>query len=281
MELWFSINPDGQTAVAEWYRQNLGTPYEVSPMPELYQEYVGHDNNRDGYMLNMMRVARRHQGHARYSAAGLLHPAPVGAVPRAHLPAAVCRPDFRQHAPADGALAEPDRHRRSRQYLDDHGLPGSMHQESFDVWYPGYLDNIGNFRHTISFFTETALYRYATPHFYTVDEFPADAPGLGQRRCCIRARGRADGGGWPTPAATCMKPTWRCLTLAAKYREQMTYNKYRAARDTIERFPERAAVRLRDPARTARRAHGRAADGEADAARHRGARRVAPSRTRG
>src|ERR1017187_9031832 len=54
VELWFSINPDGQSAVAEWYRQNVGTPYEVSPMPDLYQEYVGHDNNRDGYMLNML-----------------------------------------------------------------------------------------------------------------------------------------------------------------------------------------------------------------------------------
>ena len=54
-----------------------------------------------------------------------------------------------------------------------------MHQETFDVWYPGYIDNIGNFRHTISFFTETALYRYATPHFYTVDEFPAARQGLG------------------------------------------------------------------------------------------------------
>ncbi len=40
-----------------------------------------------------------------------------------------------------------------------------MHQETFDVWYPGYLDNIGNFRHTISFFTETALYQYANAAF--------------------------------------------------------------------------------------------------------------------
>ena len=28
--LWFSINPDGQNMVANWYRSNLGTPYEVS-----------------------------------------------------------------------------------------------------------------------------------------------------------------------------------------------------------------------------------------------------------
>jgi Zinc carboxypeptidase len=53
-ELWFSINPDGQTMVANWYRQNVGTPYEVAPLPNLWQEYVGHDNNRDGYMLNMI-----------------------------------------------------------------------------------------------------------------------------------------------------------------------------------------------------------------------------------
>src|SRR5271155_4416307 len=53
-ELWFSINPDGQTMVANWYRQNVGTPYEVAPLPNLWQEYVGHDNNRDGYMLNII-----------------------------------------------------------------------------------------------------------------------------------------------------------------------------------------------------------------------------------
>ena len=51
--LWPTLNPDGQDMVVHWYRQNLGTQYEVSPLPWLYQEYVGHDNNRDGYMLNM------------------------------------------------------------------------------------------------------------------------------------------------------------------------------------------------------------------------------------
>ena len=52
--LWPTLNPDGQNEVVQWYRQNLGTPYEVSPLPDLYQEYVGHDNNRDGYMNNML-----------------------------------------------------------------------------------------------------------------------------------------------------------------------------------------------------------------------------------
>src|SRR5262245_42699841 len=39
--LWPTMNPDGQNEVVAWYRKNLGTPYEVSPLPDLYQEYVG------------------------------------------------------------------------------------------------------------------------------------------------------------------------------------------------------------------------------------------------
>ena len=52
--LWPTINPDGQQMVSEWYMKNVGTPYELSGLPRLYQEYVGHDNNRDAYMLNMI-----------------------------------------------------------------------------------------------------------------------------------------------------------------------------------------------------------------------------------
>ena len=52
--LWPTMNPDGQQMVGEWHLKNLGTPYEQSGLPRLYQEYVGHDNNRDGYMLNMI-----------------------------------------------------------------------------------------------------------------------------------------------------------------------------------------------------------------------------------
>ncbi|MGA2597018.1 MAG: hypothetical protein ABSH09_08495 [Bryobacteraceae bacterium] len=52
--LWPTLNPDVQNEVAALYRKNLGTSYEVSPLPDLYQEYVGHDNNRDGYVQNML-----------------------------------------------------------------------------------------------------------------------------------------------------------------------------------------------------------------------------------
>lgn len=49
-----SLNPDGHDMVQDWYMKYVGTPYEAGAMPWLYQKYVGHDNNRDAFMLNMV-----------------------------------------------------------------------------------------------------------------------------------------------------------------------------------------------------------------------------------
>ncbi|HBY64382.1 MAG TPA: hypothetical protein DEH78_31565 [Solibacterales bacterium] len=49
-----SLNPDGTDLVTRWYRKTLGTPFEGTSPPELYQKYVGHDNNRDWYVFSQV-----------------------------------------------------------------------------------------------------------------------------------------------------------------------------------------------------------------------------------
>jgi hypothetical protein len=45
-------NPDGMELVSGWYMQEKDTLKRNMSIPRLYQRYIGHDNNRDFYMLN-------------------------------------------------------------------------------------------------------------------------------------------------------------------------------------------------------------------------------------
>ena len=51
-----SWNPDGNILTTDWYRETVGTPFESAPMPWLYHYYVGHDNNRDAFMHNLVET---------------------------------------------------------------------------------------------------------------------------------------------------------------------------------------------------------------------------------
>lgn len=47
------VNPDGQELVSNWYMQEKDPAKRNMNIPRLYQKYIGHDNNRDFYMMNM------------------------------------------------------------------------------------------------------------------------------------------------------------------------------------------------------------------------------------
>jgi len=47
------VNPDGMELVSDWYMRNPNQQQRsTGALPRLYQKYVGHDNNRDFYMMN-------------------------------------------------------------------------------------------------------------------------------------------------------------------------------------------------------------------------------------
>ena len=51
-----SVNPDGEQMVVDWYRSQLGTPWEGGEMPWIYNKYTGHDDNRDWFMMTQIET---------------------------------------------------------------------------------------------------------------------------------------------------------------------------------------------------------------------------------
>jgi len=48
------VNPDGMELVSDWYmREQDPAKRTTNGIPRLYQKYIGHDDNRDFYMMNM------------------------------------------------------------------------------------------------------------------------------------------------------------------------------------------------------------------------------------
>ena len=195
--LWPTMNPDGQQMVGEWLAKNAGTPYEQASLPQLYQDYVGHDNNRDGYMVNMIesRVLEHFWRQWEPQIVYVFHQA-------APFPTRIWLPPFSEpvglHAPPIVSREINMIGMAIAQGLDQRGQVGATHMgTSFDAWYPGYVDYAPVFKNVPAFWTETAG-NQAAPREYTLERHPAGVSRPSAAEPATRARGRPAGGAWPT-----------------------------------------------------------------------------------
>jgi len=225
--LWPTINPDGQQMVAEWYMKNVGTPYELSQLPRLYQEYVGHDNNRDAYMMNMIESRAIEHTWRQWEPQLIYVHHQSGP-----FPTRIWLPPFSEPVGADVPYL------MSREVnmigmaiakgLEEHGQVGATHMgTAFDAWYPGYIDYAPMFKNIAAFWTETALYQYATPHSYTLDDFPANMRDL---RVQSLYSSPWSPGLWRLRDAVDYMETasWSVLEWASKYKESLLLDRYKA-----------------------------------------------------
>jgi hypothetical protein len=232
--LWPTINPDGQQMVSEWYMSNVGTPYELSGLPQLYQEYVGHDNNRDAYMLNMIesRVIEQAWRDWEPSIVYVHHQS-------SPFPTRIWLPPFSEPIGSDAPFL------MSREVnmigmaiakgLEERGQVGATHMgTAFDAWYPGYIDYAPNFKNVPAFWTETALFQYATPREYTIADFPESFRDL-RPQSLYSSPWRP--GWWRLGDAVAYMHTASLAVLeyASKYKESLLFNRYMAGRDQIAR----------------------------------------------
>jgi hypothetical protein len=165
-------NPDGMDLLAEWYLPNVGTPYEVSPMPWLYHKYAGHDNNRDSYMTNLVETRNiTRLVNREWFPQVLYNQHQTGPFPT------------RIFVPPQAEPTNPNVHPLIVRYqnlfgsamataFEREGKAGVVSGFRYDSWYPGYVTQVVDAHNIVSILTETNLYRFATPHFYTLEDFP-------------------------------------------------------------------------------------------------------------
>ncbi|HWF06633.1 MAG TPA: M14 metallopeptidase family protein, partial [Candidatus Angelobacter sp.] len=173
-----SLNPDGETMITEWYRKYLGTKYEGGRMPYLYHHYVGHDDNRDWYMLTQAETRNVNQAvYHRWFPQFWLDEHQMGTNgPRIYIP---------PNADPVAKLVNPLVHRGNNLMgadmgwrLEEAGKSGVIYNYSFDAYWPGGTRNTGWWKNMYGVLTEVASARVATPIQISPTELQGGTKGL-------------------------------------------------------------------------------------------------------
>ena len=173
-----SANPDGVDIVGDWYRRMRGTPYDGTSPPWLYHPYVGHDNNRDWYMLT--QVETRHLTRVLYRQ---WFPEVVydihqmgGAGARLFLPPF----DDPVNPNLDGMVVEAINHVGTAMAtaLADAGRSGVAHQTQYDLWWHGGNRTAPVRHNMIGILSEAASVRIASPVQLRPDQIRQGARGV-------------------------------------------------------------------------------------------------------
>ncbi len=230
--LWPTINPDGHQMVADWQMANPpaeGRP--APPLPGLYQEYVGHDNNRDGYMLNMVESRAVEYAWRQWEPQIIYvhHQS-------APFPTRIWLPPFAEpiatHAPYLVSRTVNMIGMAMAMGLEERGQVGATHMGTgYDAWYPGYIDYLPVFKNIAAFWTETQGGSAAPT------ETPLERIRPEMRRPQSLYSSPWMGGTWRLRDAVEYMTTasLSVLDFAARYRENLLFNRYQSGRDQIAR----------------------------------------------
>ena len=179
-----SLNPDGQIMVADWFNKNVGTPFEASAMPWLYQTYVGHDNNRDMYMFTQKesQIAARLLWHEWFPAVWLDEHQMGNQGARIFVMPATDPINANVHPLIyrwNGILGQ-----AQAASLEEAGKEGIIYNATYTNYWQGAMAWTGWWHNQVGLLTEVASVRVAAPvdQLKAVPGQPAAPPPAGERR---------------------------------------------------------------------------------------------------
>lgn len=223
-----SINPDGTQMIADWYMKYVGTPHEAANLPWLYQKYSGHDNNRDGFALNLPES--QHLGRLMYREwmpqAYVDHHQMGATNARLYIPpyAEPIRPEgdplvWREMAWWGGHMGN---------RLEAEGKTGVIGNAIYSGWGHMGFHWITPFHNIAGMLTESASARLATPMFLHPDQLRGGPRNLPAYEAQVNMPSVWPGGWWRVRDIVEQQKiaAWATVDLAARNRETVLWNMY-------------------------------------------------------
>ncbi len=230
-----NLNPDGQDIVTNWYRQQLGTPWETTGPPVLYQKYVGHDNNRDWFMNNMQET--RNITNVLYNEwyPQIIHNHHQTSPSWARIFLPPFRSPVNQRIHPGVTTAVNLLGTAMANYFAMKEMPGVVSGSSYSMWWNGGMRTAPYFHNMVGILTETG-HSTPTPRFYPPDSVPKQVGGIASNGSEIFYPYPWKGGeSHFADAIRYMKnASLGMLNLAADRREEFLYNIYNMGRDAID-----------------------------------------------
>jgi len=224
------INPDGMELVSDWYmRQADEKQRSTNGVPRLYQKYIGHDDNRDFYMMNMSESTNANKMMYREWFPVIMYnhhqTGPAGAV----LFAPPFRDPFNYHFDPLVVLGIDTVGSAIHTRLAAEGKPGAVMRSAtnYSTWFNGGIRTTSYFHNQIGILTETIGNPTPVEIPFVLDmQLPrADVPNPIQPRTFY----------FREAIEYSVTNNYAILDIASKRHEDFLYNMYKMARNAIDK----------------------------------------------
>ncbi len=232
-----SFNPDGHDIVGDWLKKSAGTPYEGAGPPELYGAYIGHDNNRDGYMLS--QVESQHWAKVVYQ----------DWFPQVYK-------DTHQMGSYGSRITIPPKYDPINPHVDPlmwrtsqllggamgtaleaEGVTGVESQVHYDAWFMASFHGVANLSNITSFHTESASARLIWPLYIHPQQIQPGSRGRPENKAQMTFPHPWPGGWWRMSDIARQQEieTLALVETMGRYRQNFLKNRALAASRQVER----------------------------------------------